>query len=151
MTIDSQDQASAVEAARYALTRRLVPILRHHLVVHLQPIGLICQVLERKLATGETAIAPVREGLPKIEDLTRRAIASSLDVVAWLAPNTEASTPLGAGVLDCLTMLRSNFTFRGFDVHNEVGDAQLPVPQAALREVLTAALIAATDDMSGPV
>ena len=28
-----------VQAARYALTRRLVPVLRHHLVVHLQPIG----------------------------------------------------------------------------------------------------------------
>ncbi len=151
MKTESQTQASAVEAARYALTRRLIPVLRHHLVVHLQPIGLIYQVLERKLAAGENGLAPVRDGLSRIDELAHRAVASSLDVVAWLAPDSDASTPLGTGVVDCLTMLRSNFTFRGFGVHNAVGDAPLHVPQAALREVLTAALIAATDDTSGPV
>ncbi len=151
MKTETQTQAGAAEAARYALTRRLIPVLRHHLVVDLQPIGLIYQVLDRKLNAGETELAPIRESLARIDVLARRAVASSLDVVSWLAPDTEASTPLGSGVVDCLNMLRSNFTFRGFAVHNEVGDAPLRVPQAALREVLTAALIAATDGASSPV
>lgn len=151
MKTETQTQAGAAEAARYALTRRLIPVLRHHLVVDLQPIGLIYQVLDRKLNAGETELAPMRESLARIDVLARRAVASSLDVVSWLAPDTEASTPLGSGVVDCLNMLRSNFTFRGFAVHNEVGDAPLRVPQAALREVLTAALIAATDGASSPV
>ncbi len=151
MKTESQTQAGAAEAARYALTRRLIPVLRHHLVVDLQPIGLIYQVLDRKLNADETDLAPVRESLARIDVLARRAVASSFDVVSWLAPDTEASTPLGSGVVDCLNMLRSNFTFRGFAVHNEVGDAPLRVPQAALREVLTATLIATTDGAPGPV
>ena len=151
MKTESQTLAGAAEAARYALTRRLIPVLRHHLVVDLQPIGLIYQVLDRRLDAGETDLAPIRESLARIDVLARRAVASSLDVVAWLAPDAEASTPLGSGVVDCLNMLHSNFTFRGFAVRNEVGDAPLRVPQAALREVLTASLIAATDGASGPV
>ena len=151
MKTESQTQAGAAEAARYALMRRLVPVLRHHLVVDLQPIGLIYQVLDRKLNAGETGLTPIRESLGRIDVLARKAVASSLDVVSWLAPDTEASTPLGSGVVDCLNMLRSNFTFRGFTVHNEVGDAPLRVPQGALREVLTGALIAATDGASGSV
>lgn len=151
MNTESQSQAGAAEAARYALTRRLIPVLRHHLVADLQPIGLIYQVLDRKLNAGEIGLAPVRESLARIDVLARRAVASSLDVVSWLAPDNEASTPLGSGVVDCLNMLRSNFTFRGFGVHNEVGDSQLRVSQAALREVLTASLIAATDGASSPV
>ncbi len=151
MKTESQAQSFAVEAARYALMRRLTPVLRHHLVVDLQPIGLICQVLERKLVAGESGLAPIREGLARIDVLARRAVAASLDVVAWLAPDAEASTPLGSGVVDCLNMLRSNFTFRGIGVLNEVGDAPLQVPQAALREVLTATLFAVTDGAGGPV
>ena len=142
---------SPAEAARYALTRRLLPVLRHHLVVHLQPIGMIYEVLERKLSVDTPDVGAVREGLGKINKLARSAVNSCLDVVTWLAPDPAAAMPLGAGVAECLTMLNGNFSFRGFTISNEIGDVPLQVSQAALREVFTAALIAITDRAAGPV
>ena len=41
--------AARADAARYALLRRLAPSIRHHLVVNLQPIGMIYEVLDRRL------------------------------------------------------------------------------------------------------
>lgn len=142
---------SAVEAARYALTRRLLPVLRHHMVVHLQPIGMIYEVLERKLSVENPELGAVREGLGKINNLARSAVNSSLDVVTWLAPDPVAAIGIGAGVAECLAMLSGNFRLRGFNITNEVEDAALQVSQAALREVFTAALIVITDSASGPV
>lgn len=136
------------EAARYALLRRLVPVLRHHMVVHLQPMGMICEVTDRKLATGgPDAVTAAHNGVGKIGKLARSAIASCLDVVSWLAPDPEANVSLTAGVAECLELVRSNFTFRGFTLVNQIGEGQeLPLPQATTREVLTAALIACADD-----
>ncbi len=142
---------SPVEAARYALNRRLLPVLRHHMVVHLQPIGMIYEVLERKLCVDNPDLVAVREGLGKINNLARSAVNSSLDVVTWLAPDPTAAIGIGAGVAECLAMLSGNFRLRGFTITNEVGNAPLQVSQAALREVFTAALIAITDNAAGPV
>ena len=139
------------EAARYALTRRLLPVLRHHMVVHLQPIGMIYEVLERRLAMVNPDLKAVREGLAKINTLARSAVVSCLDVVTWLAPDVNTSIGVGEGVAECVSTVNSDFRFRGFTVTNECGDAPLRVSQAALREVFTAALIAVTDNADDPV
>ncbi len=144
-----QDTPSGqAEAARYALIRRLVPVLRHHMVVHLQPMGMICEVTDRKLAAGGAeAMTAARNAVTKINQLARSAITSCLDVVAWLAPDAEAQVTLSAAVAECLDLVRSNFTFRGFTMLNQVGDHQATMlPQATTREVLTAALLACADD-----
>lgn len=148
----SLEKEKAAEAARYALTRRLVPVLRHHMVVHLQPIGMLYEVLDRKLAPTPTAadLGSIREGLGKINQLARSAITSCLDVVGWLAPDPEGMVALGEGVNECLELLRSNFMFRGFSIGNGVGEAQSQVNRCAVREVLTAALIVVTDAATGP-
>lgn len=142
---------SPAEAARYAVTRRLLPVLRHHMVVHLQPIGLIYEVLQHKLRGGDPDLSAIREGLGKINKLARSAVDSSLDVMTWLAPDTKTAITLGAGVAECLEILSGNFRFCGFTVSNEIGDVPLQVSQVAMREVFTAALIAITDSAAGPV
>ena len=140
-----------VEAARYALTRRLVPVLRHHLVNHLQPIGLLYEVAVRKLGAVPLEQESLRDTVTRISDHARAGVASTLDVVSWLAPDGVGATALGPGVKECLSMLCSNFAFRGFAVDNHVGDAEVSVARVALREVFTAALIAATDTAAQPV
>jgi len=140
-----------VEAARYALIRRLVPVLRHHLVNHLQPIGLLYEVAVRKLGAVPFEQDSLRDTMTGINNHARAGVASTLDVVSWLEPEDLGATALGPGVEECLNMLYSNFTFRGFAVDNQVGDARLPVARVALREVFTAALIAATDSAVQPV
>ena len=121
------------------------------MVVNLQPIGLIHDTLERKLAAPAPDLGALREGLAKINQLARSAVNSCLDVVGWLAPDAAATVAVGAGVADCLEMLSGDFQFRGFTVGNAIGDAAFTVSHAAVREVFTAALLAATDGVAGPV
>lgn len=82
------------EAARYALLRRLAPSMRHHLVVNLQPIGMIYEVMERRLRAPQPDLANVHESAQKINGFARAALDSCLDVVTWLAPEESATAPI---------------------------------------------------------
>jgi hypothetical protein len=139
-----------VEAARYALLRRLAYAMRHHMVVHLQPIGMITEVMERRLRMPAPDIGQVHESMDKINGFSRAAVQSCLDVVSWLAPEPGVAIGLDAGVQECVAMLRSNFSFRGFALKDEVGGAATPVARAGLRNVLPACLLALTDRAAAP-
>jgi hypothetical protein len=139
-----------VEAARYASMRRLAFAMRHHMVVHLQPIGMITEVMERRLQAPAPDIARVHEGMAKINGYSRAAVQSCLDVVSWLAPEAGTVVALSAGVQECVALLRSSFNFRGFVLKDEVGDSPATVSRAGLRNVLPAMLLALTDRAESP-
>lgn len=139
-----------VEAARYALLRRLAFAMRHNMVVHLQPIGMITEVMERRLRAATPDLAQIHDGMSRISGFSRAAVESCLDVVTWLAPQPGVTAPLQDGVKDCLALVRSNFSFRGYALQDEVGGEPLPVDRAALRSVLPACLLALTDDVASP-
>lgn len=139
-----------VEAARYALLRRLALAMRHHMVVHLQPMGMITELMERRLQTGQADVQQVHQSMGKIHDLARAAVDSCLDVVTWLAPVAGATVALDEGVQECLGLLRSNFNFRGFPVTDALGGAQAQVGKSAVRHVLPAVLLALTDRAPPP-
>lgn len=139
-----------VEAARYAMLRRLAYAMRHHMVVHLQPIGMITEVMERRLQAPAPDLAQVHESMAKINGFSRAAVQSCLDVVSWLAPEEGARVALDAGVQECVALLRSNFNFRGFTLKDEVGSAPAIVARAGLRNALPASLLALTDNVSSP-
>jgi hypothetical protein len=139
-----------VEAARYALLRRLAFAMRHHMVVHLQPIGMITEVMERRLRQPDPDLGQVHESMEKINGFSRAAVQSCLDVVTWLAPEDGVGIALDAGVEESVAMLRSNFSFRGFTLKDEVGAVPLEVSRASLRNVLPAVLIALTDRAVSP-
>jgi hypothetical protein len=139
-----------VEAARYTLLRRIAFAMRHHMVVHLQPIGMITEVMERRLRLPDPDLGQVHESMAKINGFSRAAVQSCLDVVTWLAPEDGARTTLDAGVQESVAMLRSNFSFRGFTLKDEVGVAPTEVSRASLRNVLPAVLVALTDHASSP-
>jgi len=139
-----------VEAARYALLRRLAFAMRHHMVVHLQPIGMITEVMERRLQSAAPDLAQIHESMTKINGFSRAAVQSCLEVVSWLAPEEGATVVLDGGVGECLALLRSSLNFRGFTLKEEVGGVSLPVARAGLRNVLPACLLALTDGASSP-
>jgi hypothetical protein len=139
-----------VEAARYALLRRLAFAMRHHMVVHLQPIGMITEVMERRLRQPDPDLGQVHESMEKINGFSRAAVQSCLDVVTWLAPEDGVGIALDAGVQESVAMLRSNFSFRGFTLKDEVGAVPLEVSRASLRTVLPAVLVALTDRTASP-
>jgi hypothetical protein len=57
---------------------------------------------------------------------------------------------LGEGIDECLALLKTDFSMRGFEVRNEAREIGVDVSRAALRNVLTASLITATDSAPGP-
>lgn len=142
--------ASLAEAARYALLRRLAPSMRHHLVVNLQPIGMIYEVMDRRLRAAEPDLAEVHDSAHKINSFARAALNSCLDVVTWLAPDEEAVITVADGVGECFGLLATSLTFRGYALRNEVSPLPGQVRRSAIRNVLTAALLHATDENPPP-
>jgi hypothetical protein len=142
--------ASRAEAARYALLRRLAPSMRHHLVVNLQPIGMIYEVMDRRLRAPQPDLADVHDSAQKINGFARAALHSCLDVVTWLAPEEDVLTSLGDGVRECLGLLTTGLTFRGYSVRDEVDPVPGEIRRLAIRNVLTAALLHLTDENPSP-
>ncbi len=141
---------SSAEAARYALLRRLAPSIRHHLVVNLQPIGMIYEVMDRRLRAPEPDLAEVHEGAHKINGFARAALNSCLDVVTWLAPDEDVNTTAAEGIRECLGLLATSRTFRGYALRNEASAVAVEVRRSAIRNVLTASLINLTDQNAAP-
>jgi hypothetical protein len=137
--------ASRAEAARYALLRRLAPSMRHHLVVNLQPIGMIYEVMDRRLRAPQPNFDEVHDGAQKINGFARAALNSCLDVVTWLAPEQDAASTVADGVRECLGLLTTSLAFRGYAVRNDTAPVSGQVHRSAVRNVLTAAMIHLTD------
>lgn len=136
---------TAAEAARYALLRRLAPSMRHHLVVNLQPIGMIYEVMDRRLRAPQPDLASVHDSAQKINSFARAALDSCLDVVSWLAPEEGVPTTVNDGVRECVSLLATSLSFRGYALRSEVGTVDGQVRRAAIRNLLTAMLLHATD------
>ena len=147
---DSRDPQQPVEAARYALLRRLAYAMRHHMVVHLQPIAMIMEVMERRLGLPAPNLAQIHDAMGKVHQHSRAAVQSSLDVVSWLAPEDGQLVALDAGVQECFDLLRSHLNFRGFALRNEVSALPQLVSRSAVRHVLPAVLLVMTDHGTAP-
>lgn len=141
---------SHAEAARYALLRRLAPSMRHHLVVHLQPIGMIYEVMDRRLKAAQPDLATVQASAQKINGFARAALNSCLDVVTWLAPEEGAVATADEGARECVALLATSLSFRGYALRNEVEAVPGEINRAALRNVLTATLLHVTDELAPP-
>jgi hypothetical protein len=138
------------EAARYALLRRLAPSMRHHLVVNLQPIGMIYEVMERRLRAAQPDLAHVHDSAIKINGFARAALNSCLDVVGWLSPDETVGISLREGVRECTGLLATSLGFRGYALRNEVHEQPRLVRRSALRSLLTAALLYTADNRPPP-
>jgi hypothetical protein len=149
--LPAASRASAhAEAARYTLLRRLAPSMRHHLVVNLQPIGMIYEVMDRRLRAAEPKLAEVHESAQKINGFARAALQSSLDMVTWLAPEEGATITESVGLKDCMSLLSTSFTFGGYPIRNQVAQVEGQVGKAAMRNVLAGALMHLTDEHPAP-
>lgn len=142
--------ANLVEAASYALLQRLAPAFRHRMVGGLHPIELIAEAVEQRLQAAVPDLATARDNLERIKSLSRSAVLSCTNVISWLAPEEGAVTMLGEGIDECLALLSTDFDMRGFAVRNDAREIGVDVSRTALRNVLTASLIAATDAAPRP-
>ncbi len=146
---DSAD-CDRAEAARYALLRRLAPSIRHNLVINLQPIGMIYEVLDRRLRGPQPDLAHVQASAAKINSFARAALDCCLNVVTWLAPEDDAAIDAVEGTRECCALLATTLSFRGYMLRNQAQAVPGEVRLSAIRNVLTAALIQVTDEASPP-
>jgi hypothetical protein len=148
--VEAAQPSPDAEAARYALLRRLAPSMRHHLVVNLQPIGMIYEVMERRLRAPQPDLAHVHESASKINTFARAALASSLDVVGWLAPDEKVGVGVHDAARECSSLLATSLSFRGYALRNEVGPIARQVRRSTIRSLLAATLIHTADHLKPP-
>jgi len=139
-----------VEAARYALLRRLAPSMRHHLVVNLQPIGMIYEVMDRRLRAAVPDIAHLQDSAGKINTFAKAALASCIDVVGWVAPDEAIASSVTEAVRECSSLLATSLSFRGYALRNEIGEVPGKVRRSAIRQLLSATLLHCTDHDPAP-
>ncbi len=141
---------TSIEAARYALLRRLGPAIRHRVVGKLHPIGLIAEALEWQMQDPALEASRLAESIGKINGLSRTAMLSFTSQITWLVREERASTTLAEGIDECLSLLHTDFELRGFSIRNEVPSPGPRVSLNAIRNVLAGALIAISDAAPGP-
>jgi hypothetical protein len=141
---------AAAEAARYALLRRLAPAMRHHLVVPLQPIGMVYEIMERRMRAPQPNLADIQEGAQKINSFARTALESCLDVITWIAPDKVTPITAADGLAECLALVQTSFAFRGFSLRDELGQVAGQVSRSAFRNVVTGSLVFLSDDHEPP-
>jgi hypothetical protein len=124
--------------------------MRHHLVVNLQPIGMVYEIMDRRLRAERPNLADIQDGAQKINSYARAALTSCLDVVTWLAPEDGARITAVDGMRECAALVGTSFSFRGYALRNEVGDAPGQVSRAAFRNVVTGALLHLSDGHEPP-
>lgn len=141
---------AGAEAARYGVLRRLAPAFKHDMVVNLQAISMMAEVLNARLERGSPSPTEFHASISKLNRLARDAVANSLKVAGWIEPGEDEGVRLPEGVEDCLSLLASNFNFRGILVLKEVPDSSFQVSRVVLRNLLVASLITLTDAAAGP-
>lgn len=140
------DDVSA-EAARYAVLRRMGSAIRHQIAGALQPVGMLSSMLERRVQASQPNVDALRKNCSEMSALTRSASAECVALIGWLAPQNEADVvPLGEGVDECVHLLATELSFRGFSVTTTLGERDALVVRTSLRSLLPACLMALTDE-----
>lgn len=143
-------EVQAVEAARYAVLRRLAPCLRHQMVRPLQPIGLIYGVMYHKLGAAQPDVKSIRQEAEKINEFAKAAIDECMSMGAWLSPEPGVLISLEDGVMECVGLTATMLHFGGFRLINEVEAMPVMVLRDAVRTVLSAVFFALTDSLTEP-
>jgi len=146
----SQAQLQLVESARYALLRRLAFAMRHEMVAHLQPIGMVVEVMERRLRAPAPDLAQLQEAVGKVQGFSRQAAHACVDVFTWLSPDASATVTLDEAIEETTRLLRSNLSFRGITLRIQEESHPQPVHKAAMRMMLPACLLALGDEAPSP-
>ena len=138
-----------VEAARYALMRRLLPSIRHNIAGSLQPVGMMAAMLERRMQAAAPDLVQLGKSSQALNTLSREAVATSLNLMNWLAPKDNDLVAVNAAIEESLALVTTDLSFRGFSVVNQTSGMQTSLPRGIFRSVFIASLIALTDRAKG--
>ena len=138
------------DAARYRLLRCLAPTIRHDLLGALQVPEMMTGMIEMRLRSPSPDLAKIREDLALLRKASEKAVSSSMSVMSWVEPDGKQTSDLDTAVFDCIAMLSSPLKLKGFDLVNGVAGIEARLSVTAVRQVLSAALIALSDHSEAP-
>lgn len=148
---DAALKVRLIEAARYALLRRLAPVIRHNMAGSMQPIAMVAGMLERRLQKKPDAdFDALTRNAHDIVALSKEAAASCVNLMSWFAPKEDPLVAIDTGIAECLGMLATELSFKGFSIVNKTAELDGELPLSALRNAFTASVIALTDAAAGP-
>lgn len=120
------------------------------MVVNLQPIGMIHEVMEHRMAHQQADMTSLHESNAKMSRFARAALMCCAETATWLERDPSMTISVAEAVGQSVALLGRTFGFMGFKLINKVRDNAERVPRDAIRHALTAALLAAADTASGP-
>ena len=145
LPVECSTDVLAQEAARYAVLRRMGGAIRHQIAGSLQPVSMMASMVERRVQKESPDLEVLRRNSAEMSLLARAASSECVALVGWLAPPQEEPVALGQCVEECLHLLATEMSLRGFAVVNELSHGHTLVARSTLRTLLPAALMALTD------
>jgi hypothetical protein len=137
------------EAARYALIRRLMPALRHHLAGEFQPIGIMAALIERQVKQPGSA-QTLAEHTVSLGQISKKAAARCVSLLHWIVPVAQESVDLREAVDECMQMVSAGLRLNGIQWVHHPHELALRVASSATRTVLPAAVLYLADHAQGP-
>jgi hypothetical protein len=117
----------------------------------LQPITLLAELAERQIAKSTPDHEKTRDSVGKVRQQARSAVASVMNVLAWITSEENPTVMMKDGLDACIDLLRTDSEIRGVRIaRGECAPAQVIVGRRALRTVAAAAIIAAVDERPAP-
>jgi hypothetical protein len=138
------------DAARFRLLQRLAPAIRHDLLGALQVPEFMIGMIEKRLRSASPDLAHIREDLALLRDASEKAVSSSMSVMSWVEPDGAQTSDVDTAVFDCMAMVSSPLKLKGFNLVNGVAGVEARLSVNAVRQVLSAALIALSDQSEAP-
>jgi hypothetical protein len=142
-------QQRLLEAARYALMRRLLPAIRHDIADKLQPIGMMAAIIQRQTHSAALDLAQLGKNGQALAGLSSEAVANALNLMTWLGPRDNELVAVNSAVEESLKLMATELSFRGFSIVNETANLPTRLPREILQSVFMASLIALTDFFEG--
>lgn len=140
----------AAEAARYAVLRRMGSAIRHQIAGALQPVTMVASLVERRLQAPTPNMDALRRNGSEMTTLARSASSDCVALMGWVAPHAGELVPVGKGIEECVHLLATELSFRGFSVVDGAHGVSASVARSNVRTMVPACLMALTDASAVP-
>lgn len=140
----------AAEAARYAVLRRMGSAIRHQIAGALQPVTMVASLVERRLQAPAPNMDALRRNGSEMTTLARAASSDCVALMGWLAPQADELVALDKGIEECVHLLATELSFRGFSVLDTTQGEGASVARLSVRTLVPACLMALTDASAVP-
>lgn len=140
----------AEEAARYAVLRRLGSAIRHQIAGALQPVTMVASLVERRVQAPSPNLEALQRNCSEMSALARSASTDCVALMGWLAPHAGEYVALHQGIEECLHLLTTELSFRGFTVVDTTQGQHASVARLSLRTLVPACLMVLTDTSELP-